>query len=54
MDTKKSIMFWMIVGSVVGGYIPALWDSGIFSLSSVLFSALGGFTGIWFGYRLGS
>jgi hypothetical protein len=42
------------VGMFVGGYLPELWGASSFSLSSVLFSALGGAAGIWLGVRLGN
>jgi uncharacterized membrane protein YeaQ/YmgE (transglycosylase-associated protein family) len=50
---KKLIWLGMFVGSVVGGYIPALWGDNMFSLSSILLSAVGGLVGIWLGYRMG-
>jgi hypothetical protein len=34
--------------------IPMLWDSPMFSLSSVIFSALGGIAGIVLGYKISS
>lgn len=44
----------MIVGSTVGGFIPSLWgNTALFSLSSVITSAICGFLGIWIGYKLG-
>ncbi len=42
----------MIIGSTVGGYIPALWGAGFFSMSSIVLTAVGGFLGIWFGYKI--
>lgn len=53
MEQKKLIMFMMVVGSTVGGLIPNLWEAEMFSLSSVILSAIGGFIGIWIGYKLG-
>ncbi len=51
---RKSLIFWgMTIGTLLGGYLPALWGAGMFSLSSVLLSGIGGFAGIWFGYRFG-
>jgi hypothetical protein len=41
-------------GTIAGGYVPSLWGSGSFSLSSVVFAALGGVAGIWLGVRLSS
>ena len=43
----------MIIGSIIGGYLPNLWNADLFSLSGILFSAIGGFLGIWLGYILG-
>jgi uncharacterized membrane protein YeaQ/YmgE (transglycosylase-associated protein family) len=44
----------MFVGSSLGGYIPTLWGANMFSLSAIFLSAIGGFLGIWIGYRLGN
>jgi hypothetical protein len=41
-----------LVGSIVGGYVPALWGGSSLSLISLVFAALGGFAGIWLGVRL--
>ncbi|HET8575397.1 MAG TPA: hypothetical protein VFM02_04505 [Candidatus Paceibacterota bacterium] len=49
---KKFTMGGMMVGAWLGSYIPLLWGAGFLSFSSVLFSAVFGFLGIWFGYRL--
>jgi hypothetical protein len=43
----------MTIGSLVGGYIPTLWGAGILSMSGILLSGIGGFVGIWVGYRFG-
>ncbi len=53
MDSKKIIWIGMFIGSTVGSYIPSLWGAGVFSFSSLLFATLGGFVGIWFGFRIG-
>lgn len=53
MEQKKLITLFMFIGSVVGGYLPSLWDASMFSFSGIVFSAVGGFLGIWLGYRLG-
>jgi len=50
---KKLIWLGMFVGSTVGGYVPTLWGASVFSLSSILLSAVGGLLGIWLGYRMG-
>lgn len=45
-------MIGVIVGSTIGGYIPALFGASIFSLASVLGSTVGGIIGIYVGYQL--
>ena len=50
---RKLIWLGLTVGTVAGGYIPLLWGSPAFSMSSVLLSAVGGIMGIYLGYRLG-
>jgi len=42
----------MIMGTIIGGYIPSIWDDSILSMTSLFFSALGGFIGIWAGYKI--
>jgi hypothetical protein len=42
------------VGMIVGGYVPVLWGASSFSLVSLLFSAVGGASGVWLGARLQS
>jgi hypothetical protein len=49
---KSLIMFGMFFGSLVGGYVPVLFGSDAFSLSSVFWSAVGGILGIWGAYKL--
>ena len=41
----------MGLGSMLGGYIPTLWGAGMFSFSSVIFTAVGGMVGIWLGFK---
>ncbi len=52
MNTKQVIMTATIIGSTIGSFIPLIWGDGFLSLSSVFFTALGGFAGIWIGYKL--
>jgi len=50
MSRKKLIMLGMVVGSIAGGYLPALF--GLDDLMvSLLGSILGGIIGIWIGYK---
>lgn len=52
MSRKASIWVYMFIFSTIGAYIPAFWGDGVFSFSAVLFSSIGGFLGIWVGYKL--
>lgn len=42
----------MLVGSTIGGFIPALWGDSFLSFSSIIFSALGAMAGIYIVYKL--
>jgi len=53
MEQRKLITICMVIGAIVGGYIPNIWNAGMFSFSGIIFSALGGFLGIWVGYKFG-
>ena len=53
MSKKSAIMWGMMIGSTVGGFVPSLWEAGMFSMSGVLLTAIGGVIGIWFGYKYG-
>jgi hypothetical protein len=50
---KKWIYLGMFVGSTIGGLVPALWHAGMFSMSGIVLSALGGIAGICVAYRIG-
>jgi hypothetical protein len=50
--SKTLIWTGLFVGSSVGGFVPALWQAGLFSFSSVIGSAVGGLAGIWLGIKL--
>ena len=52
MNPKRIIWLCMAVGSTVGAALPVLWGSGEISFASVLFAALGGFAGIYVGFKL--
>lgn len=49
---KSLIWILMTVGTMAGAYVPLLWGGDSFSMSSVIFSAIGGIGGIWIGYKL--
>jgi hypothetical protein len=49
----RSVMgLLVLVGMTIGGFVPEAWGAGSFSVSSLLFSALGGIGGVWVGARL--
>jgi uncharacterized membrane protein YeaQ/YmgE (transglycosylase-associated protein family) len=50
MSRKKLIMLGMVVGSIVGGYLPALFGFEELMIS-LLASFIGGIMGIWIGYN---
>jgi hypothetical protein len=49
---KKLIWGGMFVGSTAGGFVPMLWNSSAFSMSSIILSAVGGILGIYLGLKL--
>ena len=53
MSKKTLIWIGLTLGSLGGGYLPALWGGDLISFTSVILSTLGGILGIWLAYRLG-
>lgn len=53
MSKKTLVTLGTIIGSVVGGYLPALFGVSMFSYASILTSGIGAILGIWIGYKLG-
>lgn len=49
---KSAVWVGVFVGSSIGSAVPMLWGGSLFSMSSMLFSALGAFAGIWAVYKL--
>jgi hypothetical protein len=43
----------LFIGSTIGSLLPELWGAGMFSLSAIVLSFLGGLAGIWLGYKIG-
>jgi len=52
MSRKKKIILGMFVGSIAGGYLPAIFGSDELSMISLLGSLVGGIVGIWIAYKL--
>lgn len=42
----------MFIGSAVGGFVPMLWGDGAFSPSAIIWTGVGGFLGIWVGFKI--
>ena len=53
METKTYIWIGIFVGSTVGGIIGGILDHG-FGLWGIVLSTVGGFAGIWAGYKRGN
>ncbi|MBP6858245.1 MAG: hypothetical protein KBC33_00220 [Candidatus Pacebacteria bacterium] len=51
MNQRHFIWIGMLVGSAIGGWIPALWGAGMFSFSGIIGTMLGGFVGIFIGLK---
>jgi len=52
MEAKSLIWIGMVVGSLVGGALPALWGGGMLSMSSLVLSSVGAIAGIWVAFRI--
>ncbi len=53
MVDKKLVWIGATIGSVIGGYIPALWgDSSLFSPVSMLLGGAGAIIGIVAAYKI--
>lgn len=49
---KTLIITAMVIGSYGGSLLPLLWGGSTLSVISIFSGALGGFFGIWAGYKL--
>jgi uncharacterized membrane protein YeaQ/YmgE (transglycosylase-associated protein family) len=49
MRSRGSTWLLIFIGSTIGGFIPEMWGADLFSYSSLLFSGVGAFVGLWFG-----
>ncbi len=52
MDMRHLIWIGAIVGSMVGGWLPTLWGSGLFSFTGIIGNTIGGLVGIYLGYKI--
>jgi hypothetical protein len=51
MNPKQIILVLTIVGGTIGSFIPLIWGDSLLSFSSVIFTAIGGFAGLYIGYK---
>lgn len=54
MAPKWFVWFCVMIGSIIGAYVPMLWGAGFFSFSSVIFSGVGGILGILVAVKIGN
>jgi predicted MFS family arabinose efflux permease len=45
--------YWLavLIGSTIGGFVPALWGGELLSYAGVLFSGIGAVLGLWIADR---
>lgn len=53
MESNKLIWLGMGLGGFIGSFVPYIWGASSLSISSIIFTAIGGILGIWIGYKLG-
>ncbi|MEH1852891.1 MAG: hypothetical protein V7L11_14780 [Nostoc sp.] len=49
---KLLIGIGMFLGTTIGSYIPILWGGSLLSITSILWSVIGGIVGILIAYRV--
>jgi uncharacterized membrane protein YeaQ/YmgE (transglycosylase-associated protein family) len=52
LHVQARIWLGVLVGSTIGGFIPALWGADLLSYSGLVLSTVGAFVGLWIGYKL--
>jgi hypothetical protein len=52
MSRKSLVYVGATIGSIAGGYLPTLWGADLLSMSSIVFSGLGGLAGIYAAFKL--
>jgi hypothetical protein len=48
---RGRIALGILLGSTIGGFIPAVWGGDLISYSAVLLSGIGAVVGLWIGYK---
>jgi hypothetical protein len=49
---KKVVMIGMVIGSLLGGWLPTFFGASAFGIVSIIGGLVGGVLGIWLTYRL--
>jgi hypothetical protein len=52
MSNKTIVYIGAFIGSTIGSFIPLLWGADFLSISSVVFSGIGGLVGIFVAYKM--
>ncbi len=52
MSRKTIIWITLAIGSTVGGMLPTLWGDSFISMTSIFLTAVGGFVGIYVGFKV--
>ncbi|MBV8065195.1 MAG: hypothetical protein JOY73_06710 [Actinobacteria bacterium] len=42
----------VMMGTLIGSFVPSLWGASQFGMQSLLFSGVGGVIGLWAGFRI--
>jgi len=53
MSTKTMVWIGIGIGSTVGSCLPMLWGGSLAGMSSVLWGTVGGFAGLYAGFKMG-
>lgn len=53
MSNKQTVMIGMTIGSIIGSFIPTLFGADLLSFWSIITTAIGGFIGIYVGWKIG-
>ena len=52
MSLRGCITIGVLIGSTIGGYVPVMFGADFLSMASIFGNLIGGFVGIWTGYRV--
>jgi hypothetical protein len=42
----------ILIGSMIGGFVPGFWGGEMLSYAGVLWSGIGSLSGLWVAYRM--